>query len=86
MGAKFATILLFGRPGVQIGRKKGEPKKGVKNRAARNSGEPGELDLWSPKGTFQNGKWQPEDLQTPDQQPAGLQDLQTGNQQISFSP
>ena len=27
LGAKFATILLFGRPGVQIGRKKGESKK-----------------------------------------------------------
>ena len=27
LGAKFATILLFGGPGVQIGRKKGESKK-----------------------------------------------------------
>ena len=27
LGAKFATILLFARPGVQIGRKKGESKK-----------------------------------------------------------
>ncbi len=30
LGAEFATILLFGGPGVQIGRKKGESKKAVK--------------------------------------------------------
>ena len=30
LGAKFATILLFGGPGVQIGRKTGESKKDSK--------------------------------------------------------
>ena len=37
-GAKFATILLVGRPGVQIGRKKGESKNGRQKGAAGLSG------------------------------------------------
>ncbi len=39
LGAKFATILLFGGPGVQIGRKKGESKKDrkkVTSQASKN--------------------------------------------------
>ena len=39
LGATFATILLFGGPGVQIGRKKGESKKDrkkVTSQASKN--------------------------------------------------
>ena len=45
LGAKFATILLLGRPGVQIGRKKRSQKKDRKKVERVISSNPGEGPL-----------------------------------------